>query len=99
MDAAGVARVVIVPPSWEGDRNDLALEAARLHPERFAVMGRLAVERPESRTLIDGWKRQPGMLGIRFTFTREYQKPWLTDGTADWLWRAAERAAMPLVMS
>ena len=40
MDAAGVARVVIVPPSWEGDRNDLALEAARLHPDRFAVMGR-----------------------------------------------------------
>ena len=38
MDEAGVARVVIVPPSWEGDRNDLALEAARLHPDRFAVM-------------------------------------------------------------
>ena len=37
---------MIVPPSWEGDRNDLALEAARLHPDRFAVMtGRLgAVE-------------------------------------------------------
>ena len=29
MDAAGVDRVVIVPPSWEGDRNDLALAAAR----------------------------------------------------------------------
>ena len=39
MDAAGVAGAIIVPPSWEGDRNDLALEAARLHPERFAVMG------------------------------------------------------------
>src|SRR5436190_3589456 len=40
MDAAGVARVVIVPPSWEGDRNDLALAAAQRHPDRFAVMGR-----------------------------------------------------------
>ena len=30
MDVAGVARVVIVPPSWEGDRNDLALAAAAL---------------------------------------------------------------------
>ena len=29
VDAAGVDRVVTVPPSWEGDRNDLALEAAR----------------------------------------------------------------------
>src|SRR5215470_20356473 len=98
MDAAGVARVVIVPPSWEGDRNDLALEAARLHPDRFAVMGRLAIEKPESRGLVEGWKRQPGMLGLRFTFHTELQKPWLTDGTADWLWPAAERAGIPVML-
>jgi len=42
-----VSRVVIVPPSWEGDRNDLGLAAARRHPKRFAVMGRLAIERPK----------------------------------------------------
>lgn len=29
MDAAAVSRIVLVPPSWEGDRDDLALEAAR----------------------------------------------------------------------
>jgi L-fuconolactonase len=99
MKEAGVDRVVIVPPSWEGDRNDLALEAARLHPDRFAVMGRLAIEKPESRGLVDGWKRQPGMLGMRFTFSTERQRPWLTDGTADWLWAAAERAGIPVMMS
>jgi L-fuconolactonase len=98
MDAAGVGRVVIVPPSWEGDRNDLALEAGRLHPDRFAVMGRLAVEKPESRGLVAGWKRQPGMLGLRFTFHTALQKPWLTDGTADWLWLAAERAGLPVMI-
>jgi predicted TIM-barrel fold metal-dependent hydrolase len=65
MDTAGVSRVVIVPPSWEGDRNDLGLAAARLHPKRFAVMGRLAIERPESRALVAHWKKQPGMLGMR----------------------------------
>src|SRR2546426_7682435 len=32
MKEAGVDRAVLVPPSWEGDRNDLALEAARLYP-------------------------------------------------------------------
>src|SRR5215467_12132907 len=63
MDAAGVARVVIVPPSWEGDRNDLALEAARLHPDRFAVMGRPPAE---PRPLGD-WRDQLGMLGLRIT--------------------------------
>jgi L-fuconolactonase len=98
MDGAGVDRVVIVPPSWEGDRNDLALEAARLHPDRFAVMGRLAIERPESRGQIAGWKRQPGMLGLRFTFHTPLQRPWLTDGTADWLWQAAEGAGLPVMV-
>jgi predicted TIM-barrel fold metal-dependent hydrolase len=41
MDAAGVDRAIFVPPSWEGERNDLALDAARRYPERFAIMGRL----------------------------------------------------------
>ena len=48
MDEAGVDRVVVVPPSWPGDRNDYALEAARRYPGRFAVMGRLPLERLES---------------------------------------------------
>lgn len=99
MDAAGVARVVIVPPSWEGDRNDLALEAARLHPERFAIMGRFAIERPEDGAVLDSWRRQPGMLGLRFTFGSASQRPWLTDGTADWFWPVAERLDLPLMLS
>lgn len=39
MDAAGVERLVIVPPSWEGDRNDLAFAAVKANPNRFAIMG------------------------------------------------------------
>jgi L-fuconolactonase len=99
MDAAGVDRVVIVPPSWEGERNDLALAAARLHPERFAIMGRLAIERPESRQLVATWKNQPGMLGVRLTLTRDHHRVWLSDGTADWFWEAAERYAIPVMVS
>jgi predicted TIM-barrel fold metal-dependent hydrolase len=98
MKEAGVDRVVVVPPSWEGDRNDLALEAARLYPDRFAVMGRLPVEEPQSRALVASWKTQPGMLGLRFTFHTPLQRPWLTDGTADWLWPAAERAGLPVMI-
>ena len=41
MDEAGVDRVVVVPPSWPGDRNDYGLEAARRYPSRFGVMGRI----------------------------------------------------------
>src|SRR5918993_5021415 len=98
MDLAGVSRIVIVPPSWEGDRNELALEAARAYPDRFAVMGRIALEKPESRALVADWKKQPGMLGMRFTFHTDLMRPWLTDGTADWLWAAAETHDIPLMV-
>ena len=49
MDEAGVDRVVIVPPSWPGDRNDYGLEAAKRYPKRFAVMGRIPLKNPQSR--------------------------------------------------
>jgi L-fuconolactonase len=98
MDEAGVDRAIVIPPSWEGDRNDLVLEAARLHPDRFAAMGRLAISRPESRALVPEWKRQPGMLGIRLTFHHEDERRWLFDGTADWIWPAAERARVPIML-
>jgi predicted TIM-barrel fold metal-dependent hydrolase len=97
MDGAGVDRVVIVPPSWEGDRNDYALEAAARHPDRFAVMGRIALKDPASKALLPGWRKQPGMLGIRLTFM-EGQAAWLDDGTADWLWPAAEKAGVPIML-
>jgi L-fuconolactonase len=98
MDAASVSRVVIVPRSWEGDRNDLALEATRLHPKRFAVMGATRARAAESRALVADWKKQPGLLGMRFTFHTDRQRPWLTDGTPDWLWPAAERVGIPLMV-
>src|ERR1700724_4079194 len=83
MDEAGVDRVVVVPPSWPGDRNDYGLEAARRYPQRFHVMGRIPLEKPESAQLLPTWREQPGRAGIRLTFLGE-QKPWLTNGTADW---------------
>jgi len=98
MDAAGVQRAVLVPPSWEGERNDLALEAARLHPGRFAIMGRLDTEAPASRGVLATWRRQPGMLGLRFTFSRPGMREPLTDGRLEWLWNEAEAAALPIMV-
>src|ERR1700756_2897162 len=89
MDEAGVDRVVIVPPSWLGDRNDYGLEAARRYPDRFAVMGRMALQNPQSATLLPKWKEQPGMLGVRVSLLSDATMAWLTDGTADWFWLAA----------
>jgi L-fuconolactonase len=96
MKAAGVDRTVIVPPMWEGDRNDLAIDAARTHPDRFGIMGRLNPEAPESRGKLANWRSQPGMLGLRFSFIAPMLQPLLTEGRMDWVWREAEQAGVPI---
>jgi len=96
MEAAGVDRAVIVPPSWEGDRNDCAFEAVARYPGRFAIMGRLPVQDPKSAALLPDWKKQPGMVGIRLTF-HPHQWSWLSDGTVDWFWPAAEKYRLPVM--
>jgi len=98
MDRARVARAILVPPSFEGDRNDYALEAARKYPNRFAVMGRVALAGGGGRHALSGWKNQPGMLGVRLTFHRDDDRPWLTDGTADWFWDEAEANDVPVMV-
>ena len=75
-----VNRVIIVPPTLTGLRNDYGIEAAKRYPDRFAVMGRLPVDSPGAADLLPRWNEQAGMLGVRITFggTRR-----LADGTAD----------------
>lgn len=98
MDAAGVDRVVIVPPSWEGDRNDLALAAVQAHPDRFAIMGRFNPEMPDARAAIKSWMQQPGMLGMRFSFHIPVLQQPLVNGKFDWVWREAERLGIRLMI-
>lgn len=98
MDKGGVDRVVIVPPTWEGDRNDVALKAVADYPGRFAVMGRLDTDAPGARDLLPDWKKQPGMLGLRFHFARkEYEGP-LVEQRMEWLWSDAEKYQLPVMM-
>jgi predicted TIM-barrel fold metal-dependent hydrolase len=96
MDEAGVDRVVIVPPSWEGERNDYGMEAAKKFPNRFASMGRILLNSPQAPALLPKWLEQPGILGVRHTFNGA-QSSWLTDGTADWFWPAAAKHAIPVM--
>ena len=99
MDEGGVHAAVIQPPaSWDPDSNELAVEAARRHPDRLAILGNFPLDAPASRGLVDGWKRRPGMLGLRFALLQPHQRTWPTDGTMDWLWPAAERAGLPIAL-
>ncbi|WP_158850986.1 amidohydrolase family protein [Saccharothrix deserti] len=95
LDDAGVDRAVLVPPSWEGDRNDVVLDAARRHPDRFAVMGRIPLD-PAARTL-SGW-RESGMLGVRLTLHREPWRTVFSTGGLDWFWAAASAVELPVMV-
>jgi predicted TIM-barrel fold metal-dependent hydrolase len=94
MNAAGVNRVIIVPPAIDADRNDLALAAAKAHPDRFAVMGKISEKDPKSPERLATWRSTPGMLGLRFNFKRAPAA--LAGGGTDWVWSVAEKAGVPI---
>jgi predicted TIM-barrel fold metal-dependent hydrolase len=98
MDEAGVDAAVIHPPGWDPRSTEMALEAVRDHPGRFAILGSFPLDRPESRSLVDDWRSRPGMLGLRYTFLEQSERGWLEDGSLEWLWAAAERAGVPIAM-
>jgi predicted TIM-barrel fold metal-dependent hydrolase len=99
MDAIGVDRAVIVPPTWVGEGNETALEAAAAHPARFAVMGRFDVDTPDAADRLQGWLAQPHMLGIRMTFGWAPRVERLDDGSLDWYWAACEDLRIPLMLN
>ncbi len=98
MDEAGVARAVLVPPSWIGDDNTDSVAAARRYPDRFRVMGRFDPTAAGARDAVARWLDQPEMRGMRFTFHLPTWRAWLTDGTLDWFWSAAESSGIPLML-
>src|SRR5436309_2204940 len=81
MDEGGVNAAVIHPPGWDPNSNALAVEGAQRHPNRLAILGNFPLDKPESRSAIDGMKTRPGMLGLRFALLQPHQQTWGTDIT------------------
>jgi len=98
MDAAGVHRVLLVPPRVEGGRNTRSLAAAQCYPDRFAVMGKIDPDDPASRSQLACWRDQQGMLGLRFTLKHKAEAI-LTEGRMDWVWPVAEKAGVPIYVA
>jgi len=98
MDEGGVDAAVIHPPGCDPGSTEMAFKAVRDYPGRFAIMGSLPLDQPGTRARIAGWRQQPGMLGLRYTFLHGPARQWLADGTIDWLWAEAEKASVPIAM-
>jgi predicted TIM-barrel fold metal-dependent hydrolase len=97
MDAAGVDASVVVPPPWDPRGDAIAIAAAHRHPDRFAVTCTAALDPSPSRRLPDTLE-QLGVVGMRVAFSLPRDRARLADGSADWLWPAAERAGVPLMV-
>ena len=98
MNRAGVDRVILVPPSWDGYRNDYALTAAQKYPDRFAVMGKVPLNAPASKNKLPTWLKQSGMKGFRISFRHSGTHSLLDDGSADWFWADCERNDIPVMI-
>ena len=99
MDEAGVDRALIVPPTWDMDRNDLGLEAAIKYPNRFGLISRVPLREPEAgKVLLHELADEPAVKGVRLTFFRKEEATWLFDGTADWYWPIAQELQVPTMI-
>ncbi|GAA4326906.1 amidohydrolase family protein [Pigmentiphaga soli] len=96
LDEHEVSRAILVPPSWVGFDNSYALEAARQHPDRFAVIGRLDITAADARQRLASWLDEPGMLGIRMMLNDDKGLALANDPRHDWFWAECERTQMPL---
>src|SRR5260370_7314723 len=67
MDTAGVDRAVVHPGMWDPDSNELAVEAARAHPDRFAIMGRMYLDQPSHRSLLSPCTPPPRLNALRYS--------------------------------
>ena len=98
MDAGGVDAAVIHPVPWDPNSQQMALDAVERYPERFAMLGEVALRDPQSASRVAGWRDRPGVLGLRFLLLRDPARQWLRDGDMDWLWPVAEEAGVPIAV-
>lgn len=98
MDAAGIDGAIVHPPSWDPESNEQACEAVTAYPTRFAILASIQPDQPDARERFDVLRRQSGVLGFRFALLQPQQRTWLTDGTMDWVWTAAEKAGIPIAL-
>jgi predicted TIM-barrel fold metal-dependent hydrolase len=99
MDEAGVDAALIHPPlSWDPASNGLAIEAVQRHPGRFAIMGQFPAGDRSNASRLPAWRRQPGMMGLRWVMLYGDQPRQLREGAFDWIWPLVEKEGIPVAL-
>jgi len=99
MAEAGVDAGLNHPPaSWDPTSNALAIEVAKKYPDRFAIMGQFDPKNPANKALIPTWRKQPGMMGLRWALLQPAEQKLLHEGALDWIWPEAEKAGLAVAM-
>jgi predicted TIM-barrel fold metal-dependent hydrolase len=93
---ANVARAILVPPSFEGDRNDYCLEASRKYLERFKVMGRIDLRDQDPGQKLGQWLETPGMVGVRLMAIGRTEALRLLAPENRWFWETCEKQQIPV---
>jgi L-fuconolactonase len=83
MATTGVDAALLHPPSTLPKSNAMAIDAARVPPDKFAILGHFDIANPTQRGLVETSKQQPGMPGFRFTFNQPAQRGCWDDSTLD----------------
>ena len=96
MREAGVDRAVLVPPFFEGHRNDYAVACAAEAPGAFRVMARVDLRTGDPgpvRELL----RSPVVAGVRLVFLPA-DAGRVDDPAAEWFWSFAEAEDVPVML-
>jgi predicted TIM-barrel fold metal-dependent hydrolase len=96
MKEAGVDRAVLVPPFFEGYRNDYAVACATAAPDALRVMARVDLRTGDPgpvRELL----RDPVVAGVRLVFLPA-DAGRVDDPAAEWLWSFAEEEDVPVAL-
>jgi L-fuconolactonase len=96
MREAGVDRAVLVPPFFEGYRNDYAVACAEESPDAFRVMARVDL-RTEDPGPVRELVRNPVIAGVRLVFLPA-DGGRVDDPGAKWLWTFAEEEDVPVML-
>lgn len=96
MRYAGVDAALLHPPLLYGDDPSYCLRAARAHPAEFRVVARINPMRPDVEDLLADWKRNPLLVGVRFTAVSTLEQSEASVALLTTMLRAAARHDLPV---